>query len=97
MERADWLDEGFDSAQARFLMLTAITHHHFSSPLWAKDEVRRLQAELAEIDQAVERVEAEYLRAQPGGGSSLSDTSGARSCWPSEEEEEIPGLWRFFN
>ena len=27
MERTDWLDEGLDSADARFLMLTAITHH----------------------------------------------------------------------
>ena len=34
MERTDWLDEGLDSADARFLMLTAITHHQFSSPAW---------------------------------------------------------------
>jgi hypothetical protein len=52
MERTDWLDEGFDSAQARFLMATAITHHRFSSPLWGGDEVAKLHAELAEIDQA---------------------------------------------
>ncbi len=32
MECADWLESGFDSAQARFLMVTAITHHRFSSP-----------------------------------------------------------------
>ena len=32
MECADWLEGGFDSAQARFLMVTAITHHRFSSP-----------------------------------------------------------------
>jgi hypothetical protein len=25
VERADWLDEGFDAAQAQFLMVTAIT------------------------------------------------------------------------
>ena len=32
MERTDWLDEGLSPADARFLMLTAITHHKFSSP-----------------------------------------------------------------
>jgi hypothetical protein len=50
MERTDWLDEGLDSAEARFLMLTAITHHRFSSPIWGEPEVRKLHAELAEID-----------------------------------------------
>jgi len=49
MERTDWLDEGYDPAQARFLMVTAITHHRFSSPMWGEAEVRKLQAELAEI------------------------------------------------
>ena len=52
MERTDWLDVGFDSAQAQFLMVTAITHHRFSSSLWGEDEVRKLQAELAEIASA---------------------------------------------
>jgi hypothetical protein len=49
MERADWLEERVDSADARFLMVTAITHHRFSSPNWGAREVRKLQAELAEI------------------------------------------------
>jgi hypothetical protein len=49
MERADWLDERIDSADARFLMVTAITHHRFNSPIWGAREVRKLQAELAEI------------------------------------------------
>ena len=49
MERADWLDDRVDSADARFLMVTAITHHRFSSPIWGAREVRKLQAELAEI------------------------------------------------
>ena len=49
MERADWLEEKVDSADARFLMVTAITHHRFSSPIWGAREVRKLQAELAEI------------------------------------------------
>ena len=49
MERADWLEGRVDSADARFLMVTAITHHQFSSPIWGAREVRKLQAELAEI------------------------------------------------
>src|SRR6476469_6156539 len=52
MERTDWLDTGFDSVEARFLMVTAITHHQFSSPIWGEDEVRKLHAELAEIELA---------------------------------------------
>jgi hypothetical protein len=31
-------------------MVTAITHHRFSSPIWGEDEVRKLHAELAEIE-----------------------------------------------
>jgi hypothetical protein len=54
VERIDWLGEGFDPAQAQFLMLTAITHHRFSSPLWGEVEVRKLQAELAEIASLVQ-------------------------------------------
>ena len=50
MERADWIDAGLAPADARFLMLTAITHHQFSSPNWGEHEVRKLHAELAEID-----------------------------------------------
>jgi hypothetical protein len=49
VERADWLEEGFDAAQARFLMVTAITHHRVSSPLWGVVEVQKLHAELEEI------------------------------------------------
>jgi hypothetical protein len=49
MERADWLEEKVNPADARFLMVTAITHHRFSSPIWGALEVRKLQAELAEI------------------------------------------------
>lgn len=49
MERADWLDGRVDPADARFLMVTAITHHKFSAPIWGTREVRKLQAELAEI------------------------------------------------
>ena len=53
MERTDWLDAGFDSAQARFLMVTAITHHRFNSQIWGEHEVGKLHAELAEIEVSV--------------------------------------------
>ena len=56
MERTDWLDGGLDAAQARFLMTTAITHHRFSSPAWGDHEIRRLHAELAEIDASAAEV-----------------------------------------
>lgn len=49
MERADWLEGRVNSADARFLMVTAITHHRFESPIWGAREVRKLHAELAEI------------------------------------------------
>jgi len=54
MEYADWLHAGFDAAEARFLMLTAITHHRFSSRTWGEVAVRRLYAELAEIEAALQ-------------------------------------------
>jgi hypothetical protein len=53
MERADWLEAGFDPAQARFLMITAITHHRINSPAWGEYEIRKLYAELTEIDVSV--------------------------------------------
>jgi hypothetical protein len=34
MKRTDWLEQGLKPAEARFPMLTAITHHEFSSPIW---------------------------------------------------------------
>jgi hypothetical protein len=57
MEHADWI-QGFDAAQARFLMVTAITHHRFSSPVWGEREVRKLHSDLAEIDVSADRVVA---------------------------------------
>ena len=56
MERADWLDRGINPAQARFLMVTAITHHRFRSRAWGEREIRRLYAELTEIDVSAARV-----------------------------------------
>jgi hypothetical protein len=58
MEQADWIHQGFDAAQARFLMVTAITHHRFSSPIWGEHEVRKLHGELAEIEASAAQVEA---------------------------------------
>jgi hypothetical protein len=60
MERADWLEERVDSADARFLMVTAITHHKFSSPIWGAREVHKLQTELAEIARHASEVLKEH-------------------------------------
>ena len=64
MERADWLEDRVDSADARFLMVTAITHHRFSSPIWGAREVRKLHAELAEIAKHA----SEVLKEHQGNG-----------------------------
>lgn len=72
VERADWLEEGLDSAQAQFLMVTAITHHRFSSPLWGEDEVRKLHAELAEIASAAAQITPPTSSPQPRFGRLLS-------------------------
>lgn len=58
MEQTDWIHQGFDAAQARFLMVTAITHHRFSSPIWGEHEVRKLYDELAEIAASAVQVQA---------------------------------------
>ena len=63
MERADWLEEQVDAADARFLMVTAITHHRFSSPIWGAREVRKLHAELAEIAKHASEVLKEHQAA----------------------------------
>ena len=47
MEYTDGLNKGLNPADARFLMLTAITHHRFSSPIWGRQQ---LPPELAYID-----------------------------------------------
>ena len=62
MEHADWIHQGFDAGQARFLMVTAITHHRFSSPTWGEHEVRKLQRELAEIEFAGARIMRKSIR-----------------------------------
>ena len=68
MEHADWLDGSVSSADARFLMVTAITHHRFSSPIWGAREVRKLQAELAEITKHAAEIMREHQRtAKPAG------------------------------
>ena len=57
-EQTDWIDQGFDAAQARFLMVTAITHHRFSSPIWGEHDVRKLHGELAEIEACAAQIVA---------------------------------------
>ena len=69
MERTDWLDQDYDAAEARFLMLTAITHHRFESPIWGQDEVRKLHLELTEIDLLTTQAAVEHAggaRRAPG-------------------------------
>jgi len=66
MEHTDWLDGGYDPVEARFLMVTAITHHRFSSPIWGEDEVRKLHAELAEIEVLASRAVVDHDAAAAG-------------------------------
>ena len=66
MERTDWLDEGLNSSDARFLMLTAITHHRFNSPIWGAREVRKLDAELDELDWLVTQAVVDAVGAALG-------------------------------
>ena len=81
MERTDWLNEGFDPAQARFLMVTAITHHRFSSPMWGKDEVEKLHAELAGIDMTAAQAAIETPQAEPRVGRSFIEGVRAGALW----------------
>ena len=69
---------GFDSAQARFLMLTAITHHRFSSRVWGEHEVRRLYAELTEIDVSATGYSRPGAGPAPGSAAPLGAHGGAR-------------------
>ncbi len=66
MECTDWMNEGLDSASARFLMVTAITHHRFSSKVWDEHGVRKLHAELAEIDALAARAIVDHRASSPG-------------------------------
>jgi len=71
MERTDWLDEGLNSADARFLMLTAITHHQFSSPMWGAHEVRKLYDELADLDRQANQAMADTAVTRSSGWGSF--------------------------
>jgi hypothetical protein len=75
MERADWLEEKVNAADARFLMVTAITHHRFSSPIWGAREVRKLHAELAEIAKHA----SEVLKEHQAGGKKQKKQKKPRS------------------
>jgi hypothetical protein len=48
-------------------MLTAITHHKFSSPAWGEHEVRKLHAELAELDLLAAQAVADHDVARSEG------------------------------
>jgi hypothetical protein len=80
MERTDWLDQGYEAAEARFLMLTAITHHRFDAPIWGQDEVRKLHLELTEIDMLTTQAADEYVgEARRAPGESVPRTSADRA------------------
>jgi hypothetical protein len=89
MERADWLEAGFDSAQARFLMITAITHHRFSSPAWGENEVRKLHAELTEIDVSAAQVVVARRLARAAGSPPVGQYGLRRPArrWGQEAQE----------
>ena len=78
MERADWLEEKVDASDARFLMVTAITHHKFSSPIWGAREVRKLQAELADIAKHASDVLKEHQASGKKKKSKKQKNEGAR-------------------
>jgi hypothetical protein len=80
MERTDWLDSGYDSAESRFLMVTAITHHRFNSPAWGEHEIRKLHAELAEIEASAAGVLA-ALGTQTPGSSGGADSRRTPRAW----------------
>jgi hypothetical protein len=79
MEHTDWILQGFDSDQAQFLMVTAITHHRFSSPIWGEHEVRKLHGELAEIEVAAARIVAP----RPAQRRLIRPSIRKASKWPS--------------
>ena len=56
MERADWLEGGLGSAQARFLMTRTIANHAFRSLARGECEVGRRFNELMEIDASLARI-----------------------------------------
>lgn len=66
MERTDRLDKVFESADAQFLMVTAVTHtnHRFRVARLRDTEVRKLREKLAAIDAAVEQVVADLQSAR---------------------------------
>ena len=78
MERTDWLDKGFDASDARFLMVTAISHHRFRSPTWGEGEIQKLQAELMEIDRAAEQA-LEGVAVDQGLGREMETNRGRKA------------------
>jgi hypothetical protein len=62
-------------------MLTAITHHRFTSRTWREREIRKLYAELTEID-----VSATQVRAPRRGASAWIRRPALRSWWWEAQE-----------
>jgi len=91
MEHADWLMAGYSAAEARFLMLTAMTNHQFTSPAWGEEQVRRLLAELAEIDATAAQILAPVrgpsrdASSQPSGIYGLNRRRPQRPDWDEQE------------
>ena len=94
MERADWLEGGLDAVEARFLMVTAITHHRFSSPIWGEHEVRKLHAELAEIDVLASRAVIDHVHLHGRVGDDARRWWPPRSVRPAGAEEVRSALLR---
>jgi hypothetical protein len=92
MERTDWLDQGYDSAAARFLMLTAITHHKFDSPIWGQDEVRKLHLELTEIDLLTTQAAVEHAAGRGRRRLERAFLERARIMHSADVDH---GSWRF--
>jgi hypothetical protein len=80
MERTDWLDQELNPADARFLMVTAITHHQVSSPIWGEHEVRKLHAELQEIQRLAVRVVVEHKVSLAAARHHVSEEQETRSA-----------------
>jgi hypothetical protein len=93
MEQTDWIHQGFDASQARFLMVTAITHHRFSSPIWGEHEVRKLHGELAEIESSAAQVlaprPARWRLIWPG----IRRASTRRSRHARSSQRPLPNAW----
>ena len=71
MESTDWLHAGFDAAQARSALVTAITHHEFGSrPREGNREDHQVRADAPLVDRSAEREALGGLLARAAEGYS---------------------------